>query len=124
MEAKRGASQGRRQPGGRGKLTAEEKGTIWRPAPQSFSTNGKDTTGRKGSPAGAAFNQAVTKPHGHRGLRRTVKWKRIFLRIERQLRVHKSKRRLKCKKERTEKQSEEVTDSKISGLLAPDASLS
>lgn len=83
----------------------------------SSNTTGKDTKGRKGSKTG-------TKPHGHGGLRRTIKWKSTFLRIGRQFRVHTSKSRLKWKEERTEGERQEVTDSKISGLLAPDASLS
>lgn len=53
LGARGGASQGRKQPGGRGELTARRKG-IWLSAPQSSDTAGKKHQGREGTNVGAA----------------------------------------------------------------------
>lgn len=105
MEAKRGTSQGRRQPGGRGKLTAEEERDDLAAWSHSLSTQ-MEKTPQEGKEAWLGLPStklSLNNMDCHRGLRRTAKWKRTFLRIERQLRVLKSKRRIKCKEERTEK---------------------
>lgn len=47
---------------------------IWLPGPTVFNTTGKNT--RKGrKQCWHCYNQAGTKPHGQRDLRKAVKWK-------------------------------------------------